>query len=181
MLGAMNDAGWPSAFYFVSCYLIVDMIVMNLFVAISIEAYKKLARDNTPPGDDLTNNEQPANVNKQVDATLSTTAKNKLNEIFASSRKSRASIGSNTLTGFSSSPFEVRRGTLGSLARSTTPSPRVSDDETMLSVRSQSNSPRRRSVRCEGNGAEDNDKQPTMERRQKMLKQRNKQRRKERR
>ncbi|XP_018673272.2 uncharacterized protein LOC100179610 [Ciona intestinalis] len=183
MLGAMNDAGWPSAFYFVSCYLIVDMIVMNLFVAISIEAYKKLARDNTQLAEEPSNLQPEELDTTKVETSFSSAAKTTLNEIFASSRKSRASIGSNTLTGFSSSPYAVRRGTLGSLARSPSPSPRVSDDETMLSVRSQSNSPRRPSVRREKQENEVvEDKQSTsMERREMMLKQRHEQRRKERR
>jgi len=53
-------------FYFLSCYLIVNMIVMNLFVAISIEAYKKLARDDSATSDrnkiDTTNMPERAKV-----------------------------------------------------------------------------------------------------------------------
>ena len=56
------------ALYFVACYLIVDMIVMNLFVAISIEAYKKLAVDNTslPSNADDTNQEKSSEISQKV-------------------------------------------------------------------------------------------------------------------
>ena len=37
----------------------VDMIVMNLFVAISIEAYKKLAIDNTALKSNTPENQEP--------------------------------------------------------------------------------------------------------------------------
>jgi len=63
-----------------------------------------------------------------VETNFATNAKNALGEIFATSRKSKASVTSNTLTGYTSSPYSVRRGTLGSIGQRTpTPSPRIDD------------------------------------------------------
>ena len=83
----------------------------------------------------------------QGDKSFATSAKHALGEIFAPSRKAKTSVTSNTLTGYSPSPYTVRRGTLGSLGQRTpTPSPRL--DERRLSMKSLSTSSHL-SVRCE--------------------------------
>ncbi|XP_076799589.1 uncharacterized protein LOC143444284 [Clavelina lepadiformis] len=195
MLGAFYDAGWPYVFYFLSCYLIVDMIVMNLFVAISIEAYKKLARDNTSlySGMETIQSDDKVDINneKPPKESFTTAARNTLSEIFATSRKPKDCDGTSTLTGFASSPYAVRRGTLGSLGpRTPTPSTRMertaSNASTIRSNRS--NSPYRELRSDTEEGMKRNSPVPvadpkhrSMEERQKMLKQRGEKVRKKRR
>nr|CAB3227396.1 probable voltage-dependent N-type calcium channel subunit alpha-1B [Phallusia mammillata] len=192
MLGAILDSGWPSVFYFISCYLIVDMIVMNLFVAISIEAYKKLAIDNNTVDSISAIDNDQQDPDKHENTTLKSAAKNTFREIFASSRNPRLSVGSGTLNDFASSPYSVRRGTLGSLGtRTPTPTPRLehenlSSEETVFNSKGKTISSRRKaSLKVEeatrkiSTGEES--AVPGIDRRQKVLKQRQDQRRKERR
>jgi len=97
MLGAQLDAGWQSVFYFITCYLIINMIVINLFVAISIEAYKKLARFDRNFNEQIINQENPQVKAPKVsvsetDNSAVNIAKHQLNQIFAvSSRRSSTS------------------------------------------------------------------------------------------
>nr|XP_039267523.1 voltage-dependent P/Q-type calcium channel subunit alpha-1A-like isoform X1 [Styela clava] len=162
MLGAMIDAGWASSFYFVTCYLFINMIVMNLFVAISIEAYKKLARDSrdmamkpepTKSEEEEEKSEEETETpaeeklkKKKYDRSLGA-AKEAFTGLFASTRVRKTS--SNVQYGGASPNTHQmsRRGPRGSIATvslKTQSGDDNSDDDTIFSIRSLPGTPRKR-------------------------------------
>ncbi|CAH1261386.1 TPCN1 [Branchiostoma lanceolatum] len=79
MNAAIINTNHASLLYFVSCYIVVNLVVMNLFVAIAIEAFNKLGKNDD---DDI------GQLQKEK-TTFADTAKNFLNAVFESTRKKK--------------------------------------------------------------------------------------------
>ncbi|XP_078590276.1 uncharacterized protein LOC144870285 isoform X6 [Branchiostoma floridae x Branchiostoma japonicum] len=76
MNAAILNTSHVALIYFVTCYIVVNLVVMNLFVAIAIEAFNKLGKNDD---DDI------GQLQKEK-TTFADTAKNFLNAVFESTR-----------------------------------------------------------------------------------------------
>lgn len=82
----MATSKWASIF-FVTSYVVINLVVMNLFVAIAIEAFNKLATidEEELPGTDPLQDTQP----EKEQATIGEVAKQFFTSVIASSREDR--------------------------------------------------------------------------------------------
>ncbi|XP_078672730.1 uncharacterized protein LOC144911997 isoform X3 [Branchiostoma floridae x Branchiostoma belcheri] len=76
MNAAILNTNYAALLYFVSCYIVVNLVVMNLFVAIAIEAFNKLGK----------NDDDDVGQLQKEKTTFADTAKNFLNAVFESTR-----------------------------------------------------------------------------------------------
>ncbi|CAH1793102.1 unnamed protein product [Owenia fusiformis] len=96
MNAAIVSTSYWASLYFVTCYLIIDMVVMSLFVAITIEAFKHMITEEDTDGDAglvdplATQDENDEDTDKQ--RTIVKSAKQLLDEVFAPSRNPSGSL-----------------------------------------------------------------------------------------
>ncbi|XP_078590274.1 uncharacterized protein LOC144870285 isoform X4 [Branchiostoma floridae x Branchiostoma japonicum] len=103
MNAAILNTSHVALIYFVTCYIVVNLVVMNLFVAIAIEAFNKLGKNDD---DDI------GQLQKEK-TTFADTAKNFLNAVFESTRNEAP-------------PSSGRRGSIAHSAASRASTPRTS-------------------------------------------------------
>ncbi|XP_071834733.1 uncharacterized protein [Apostichopus japonicus] len=77
----LSTSSW-SCIYFVTCFLVINMVVMNLFVAIAIEAFNKLGKEKELE----TGNTETENQEQPEETTIADSAKHFLNNLFESSK-----------------------------------------------------------------------------------------------
>ncbi|KAI8479336.1 hypothetical protein Bbelb_429390, partial [Branchiostoma belcheri] len=111
MNAAILNTNYAALLYFVSCYIVVNLVVMNLFVAIAIEAFNKLGK----------NDDDDVGQLQKEKTTFADTAKNFLNAVFESTRNEAP-------------PSSGRRGSIAHSANASRAStPRTSSRQVVMS------------------------------------------------
>ncbi|XP_033096631.1 uncharacterized protein LOC117100901 isoform X2 [Anneissia japonica] len=83
MNSVMKSTSDFTCIYFVTCYIVINLVVMNLFVAIAIEAFNKLGTEKEL---EAAENKSNAYESGEQDKSALNSAKTFLNNIFESSR-----------------------------------------------------------------------------------------------